>query len=218
MPGQEAEPPVGATTGELLGYWQERAERAEALGRVKPSMDRAASELLNRWNQYQAKPVVGRRTVLGVTAGSFDEVPTLEGLAQSLNFQTWTVGSSIVRTMSAGFRQCLYVSPGIASRVLYAGLVFDYTTIAASDTAYWKADLQVGSGGTWTTVATKTTQVNGALANGGITARVPWTFESANWSGSDLTPGQVLAINWSAVGGPPDLKFPMTVTFRAHEL
>jgi hypothetical protein len=147
------------------------------------------------------------------------QVPTLEGLSQSLNFQTWTVGAAIVRSMTAGFRQCLYISPGISSRVLYVGLVFDYTTIAVSDTSYWKADLQIGSGGTWTTITSKTTQNTGALANGGVTARVPWTFESANWTGSDMVPGQVLAINWSAVGSPADpLKFPMTVTIRTREL
>lgn len=146
------------------------------------------------------------------------QVPTLEGLSHSLNFQTWTIGGSIVRQMTTGFRQCLYAAPGISTRVLYVGMVFDYTTIATNDTSYWKAELQIGSGTSWTTVASKTTQNTGALANGGVTARVPWTFESANWSSSDMIPGQVLALNWSVTGTPDPLKFPVTLTLRVREL
>lgn len=145
------------------------------------------------------------------------QVPTLEGLTQSVAFQTWTVGSAIVRTMTSSFRQCLFIAP-VPCRVLSVAFAFEYFSIDASDTSYWQAGLEIGPSATWPDLALRTTQNTGPNANGPIAARTAWTFDAAAWQPSDLAAGQILACTWSPVGSPAALRFPMLATLRVCEL
>jgi hypothetical protein len=144
------------------------------------------------------------------------QVPTLEDLFFSVPIESWKGSDDKpICLIPWSFRATLLVAP-INVNVLSAALSFDYWTLPASSTTYWQAALEVGSGTSWTQVATKTTQPTDANANTGITARTPWTFDSATGpTPIAVQQGQLLAITWTPVGGPAALKLPMTVTIRA---
>jgi hypothetical protein len=144
------------------------------------------------------------------------QVPTLEDLFFPVSITSWKGSDDKpICLVPWSFRSTLLPAP-INVSVLSVALSFDYFMLGASDSVYWQAALEVGSGSSWTPVATRTTQSTGPNANGGITARTPWTFDSATGpTPIAVQQGQLLAITWTPVGGPAALKLPMTVTIRA---
>lgn len=143
-------------------------------------------------------------------------VPTLEELPYGAKTTCWKdANNNPICVVPWSYRDTLLVAP-INLSVLSVTLSFEYWTLPASDTSYWRADLQVGSGATWTTVATRSTQNTGSTANGGITARTPWTFDAAvsTTTPISLTMGQLLAIAWTPVGSPAAMLLPVTYTMR----
>lgn len=147
------------------------------------------------------------------------QVPSLEGLLFSMTIPAWEPLAGTPGSVEHyAYRTTLLIGV-VPLTILSVGLSFEAWTLAASSTAYWQADLQVGTGPAgWTTVATRTTQSTGANANGGVTARSPWTFDAATSSGPiSVAQGQLLAITWTPVGSPPDMDLPVTYTVRYAE-
>lgn len=143
-------------------------------------------------------------------------VPTLEELLLTVTFQCWVSESGGTPTMSraSGFRMCLLTAP-IPIKVLSVSVCWEYLNLPASDTSYWTGTLEIGTGPAgFPDVAQRSTRNTGATANGGVTARKPWTFDAAAWADSDMAAGEVLALNWSKTGGPANLSFPMIATVR----
>lgn len=143
------------------------------------------------------------------------QVPTLEEQVLCVPIQCWSSSNSTPTTSrTSGMRTSLMVAP-IPLKVLSVALAWEYWNIAASDTSYWQATLEIGDGPTgFPDVAVKTTQSTGANANGGVTARKAWTFDSAAWAPVDMNAGQLLAINWAPVGSPAAMSLPLVCTIR----
>jgi hypothetical protein len=144
-----------------------------------------------------------------------EQVPSLEELYAIASFPSWVTSGTPVASQSSGFRQTLFVPTGVPVRILGVALSFEYWNLAASDTNYWMATAEIGSGTNWPDHAVRTTQNTGGTANGGITARTPWTFDAAAWSPDPIVaPGQALAMLWTKFGSPAAFAFPVTYTIR----
>jgi len=144
-------------------------------------------------------------------------VPTSEQLLATATFPVW---SGAVASISSDNRITLMVAP-FPLRVLSVALSVEYGTVADSNTNYWTGTLESGTGPTgFPDIASKTTQSTGALAGGPINARVPWTWDSANWNAEAavLAKGQLLCVNWVETGTPPALRFPQVYTVRYSPL
>ncbi|GAA3228865.1 hypothetical protein [Actinocorallia longicatena] len=143
-----------------------------------------------------------------------EQIPTLEDLLFSVGIQTWDGGPSVAE----GTRFTLMAAP-FPLRVLSVAVSFEYFSLAASDTVYWKGVLEKGTGPEgFPDIAARTTRPTGADANGPITARVPWTWDAAAWSDADLAKGQLLTVNWTPVGRPAALRLPALYTVRYRPL
>jgi hypothetical protein len=141
-------------------------------------------------------------------------VPTLEEQIAIFSAQAWKSGSSLSLSMASSFRMCMLTAP-IPLRVLSVALSWEYWSLAASDTTYWTAAAQIGTGpGGFTTVAQRSTSNTGATANGPIVARQAWTLDGAAWTANSLAAGDQLALLWSLTGTPAALQFPLTATIR----
>lgn len=141
--------------------------------------------------------------------------PTLEELLFSDTIVSWN-GST---TITGSTRFTLLVAP-IPVRILSVAVSSEYQTLAASDTAYWTCALEHGTnaGGGFPDLAVRSTQSTGANANGGISSRVPWTFDAATWVGQDVAAGELLTVNWIPTGSVAALQFPQTYTVRYRPL
>lgn len=146
-----------------------------------------------------------------------ESVPTLEEQWFTTAVQAWVDGAGAL-TRSPGNHRCTIMVAPVACRILSVDLSFEYWTLAGSDANYWTGTVEKGSDGTFPDIVTKTTQLTGADANGGITARTAWSFDSGNWSNADLSKGQLLAINWAKTGTPAAFLYPMIATVRYRPL
>lgn len=145
-----------------------------------------------------------------------ESVPTLEDLLFSTTIPSW--GSTTPAcTLTASTRLTLMVAP-MPVRILSVALSPEYQTLAASDTAYWTAALERGSGGSFPDLAVRSTQATGPNAGGGLAQRAPWTFDAAAWAGADLAAGDLLTVNWYPTGGVAALQLPQTYTVRYRAL
>lgn len=142
--------------------------------------------------------------------------PTLEELIFSTVIPCWNNGADKIGSATA---MTLLVAP-IPLRVLSCALSFEYWSLAASDTRYWTAELNAGTGPLgFRSVATRSTRNTGATANGGVTARKAWTFDAAAWGPADLGAGELLRLTATPVGDPvTDWDLPMTATLRYRPL
>lgn len=136
--------------------------------------------------------------------------PTLEEQFFSTVIPCWNNGIDRLPEATA---MTLAVAPW-PMRILSVAISWEYWNLTASDTAYWKGELNRGTGpGGFTPFAAKTTQNTGGLAGGGIAARRAWTFDSANWgTAADLAAGDLLRITWTPYGGVAALDLPLTAT------
>ncbi|GAB3667044.1 hypothetical protein GCM10027589_32570 [Actinocorallia lasiicapitis] len=140
--------------------------------------------------------------------------PTLEELVFCVGIQSWVKGAEV----GEATRFTLMAAP-FPLRVLSVSVTFEYFSLAASETAYWSAVLEKGTGPKgFPDIAARTTRSKGADANGPITARVPWTWDAATAGDADLAAGELLAVNWTPVGSPPKLKLPALYTVRYRPL
>lgn len=146
------------------------------------------------------------------------QIPTLEDLLVSTTIPCWRASGNPATFISGSTALTLLVAP-IPLRVLSVALSFEYMNLAASDTNYWRAELNRGSGASFTVFATRSTQNTGANAGGGIAQRRAWTFDAAAWSPSDLNAGDLLRVTFTPVGNPAEpIGLPMTVTIRYRPL
>jgi len=145
-------------------------------------------------------------------------VPTLEDQILTSNVCCYSFGTPTNLITSSVW--ITLMSAPIPLRILSVDLSFEYWTIAASDTNYWETRLAVHSGTTFgTPFAIRSTQSTGANANGGITARTPWTFDATAWGVSDLAKGDGLAMNVVPAGTPASsFRLPMVATIRYRAL
>jgi hypothetical protein len=142
-------------------------------------------------------------------------VPTLEELNFSFTLPCWNGGVDRLSTANA---ITMYVAP-MPSRILSVALSWEYWNLPANETAYWKFELNKGTGPAgFATFATRTTQSTGANANGSIVARKAWTFDAAAWGNADLNTGDLLRLTVSPVGTVNDLDLPLTATVRYRAL
>jgi hypothetical protein len=140
--------------------------------------------------------------------------PTLEELLFSDTIVSWNGGT----TITGSTRFTLLVAP-IPLRILSVSISSEYQTLAASDVAYWTCALEHGTGPAgFPDLAVRSTQNTGANANGGITARLPWTFDAAAWLSTDVAAGELLTVNWYPTGSVAALQFPQTYTVRYRSL
>ena len=146
------------------------------------------------------------------------QVPTLEEQLFSTVIPCWNNGADKIEGPTA---VTLLVAP-IPLRVLSVAFSWEYWTLAASDTRFWRAELNKGTGpGGFTVFATRSTQITGAHAGGGVTARKAWTFDAAAWTpgGADLAAGELLRVTASPIGDPlSSWDLPMTATIRYRPL
>lgn len=142
--------------------------------------------------------------------------PTLEEQLFSMTIPCW--GSSTPASSITGSTRLTLMVVPIPLRILSVGISWDYLTIAPSDTVFWTCSLERGSGGLFPDLAVRSTQNTGANANGGISPRVPWTFDAAAWVNTDLAAGDLLTAIWDPTGSPAALKFPQTYTVRYRAL
>jgi hypothetical protein len=145
-----------------------------------------------------------------------DQVPTLEGLMTNTAIQSWNGYTDI----TTNTRYTL-MAPLIPVRILGVAVSFEYWTQAGSDTSFWTGAIEHGTNATgFPDMAVKTTQLTGALANGGITQRTPWTWDAESWTTTDVAAGELLTVNWYAAGAPAPsaLHFPALYTIRYREL
>lgn len=143
-------------------------------------------------------------------------VPTLEESLLSFVVDSWPLNGAPVQSLSVAYRTSLIVAP-INLSILSLAISWEYWSLAASDTAYWYGNLEVGTGPAgFTTVATRSSQNTGVNANGAITARSPWTFDAAVTTTTpvSVTKGQLLAISWFPSGTVAAMKLPVTYTIR----
>lgn len=145
--------------------------------------------------------------------------PTHEELLFTTPICCWTAGTTPARDITSAVWITLVTAP-IPMRILSVALSFEYWNLAASDTAYWKADLaQHTPAGAFNTFATRSTQNTGANANGPIVSRQAWTFDAAAWGTSDLAVGDSLTLRPTPVGSPvSDWRLPMVATVRYRPL
>lgn len=146
--------------------------------------------------------------------------PTIEELLVTTAVCCWTNSTQTpVRDIASAVWMTLLTAP-IPLRVLSVSLSFEYWALAASDTAYWQAELaRRDAAGTATVFATRTTQNTGANAGGPIVQRAAWTFDAAAWGTSDLAIGDALALRPTPVGGPAsNWRLPMLATIRYRPL
>lgn len=144
-----------------------------------------------------------------------EQVPSLEELQFSTVVPCWNNG---VDKFASATAMTLLVAP-IPLKVLSVALSFEYWSLAANDSAYWKMTLNKGSGTSFADVATRTTQNTGANANGPIVARKAWTFDAAAWGDAELAAGDLLRMTASPVGSPAaDFDLPYTATIRYRPL
>ena len=145
-----------------------------------------------------------------------EQVPSLEDLLFSAVVPCWNNGADKITAATA---MTLLVAP-IPVRILSVSLSFEYWSLAAWDVAYWKMELNHGDAiAGYTTFATRTTQITGANANGGIVARKAWTFDAAAWGSADLAAGELLRMTVTPVGSPAsDFDMPFTATVRYRPL
>lgn len=147
------------------------------------------------------------------------QTPTLEELLTSTTVSCWRAAGAPSTYITGVTALTLLVAP-IPLRILSVALSFEYMNLTAHDVNYWKADLNRGDGpGGFTTFATRSTQVTGANANGGIVQREAWTFDAAAWTSSDLSVGDLLRVTFTPFGNPAaDIGLPMTATIRYRPL
>jgi hypothetical protein len=151
-----------------------------------------------------------------------EQVPSLEELLFANTVCCWTNSSQTpIRDITGAVWMTLMFAP-IPVRILSVTLSWEYWNLAASDTAYWSADLAVrgpSTSGDYDVFATKTTQLTGATANGPVVARQAWSFDSANWTTADLQAGDALMLKPAPVGSPAsNWRLPMTATVRYRPL
>ena len=154
----------------------------------------------------------------GTVADLQASVPTLEEQLLVSNVCCYSFGAP-TNLITSGVWITLMTAP-IPLRILSVDLSFEYWTIAPSDTNYWETRLAIHSGTSFgTPFAIRSTQSTGANANGGITARTPWTFDAASWGTADLAKGDGLAMN-VVPGGTPVTSFrlPVVATIRYRAL
>lgn len=143
------------------------------------------------------------------------QTPSLEELLTSTLVPCW---NGPIDRLSTANAMTLLVAP-IPLRILSVAISWEYWNLAASDTAYWSANLNKGTGPTgFASIATRTTQNTGANANGPVVARKPWTFDAAAWGNADLAAGELLRVTFSPAGTVNDLDMPFTVTTRYRPL
>lgn len=146
------------------------------------------------------------------------QVPTLEDQLFSTTIPCWRASGVPTSKITSGTMVTLMVAP-IPLRILSVVFSFEYWNLTASDSNYWQARLARGSTTAFTTFATKTTQINGANANGGIVARKAWPMDSAAWGSADLAASDLLAFIATPFGDPAsDWDLPMTATIRYRPL
>lgn len=142
------------------------------------------------------------------------QVHTREEAVFQVSHTGWPVNGSIVQLLSTSFRFGMFVAP-FPCKILSLAMVFDYWTIAASDTNYWQISLEKSSDGTtFPDIVNKSTQNTGALAGGGITGRKSWSLDSGAWGDATLNTGDVLDVLWTPHGSPAALKLPVLYTGR----
>lgn len=138
------------------------------------------------------------------------EIPTLEEQMFSTCLATWN-GDQYV---NYDFIATLLIAP-IRMRLLSLAMAWDYYNLPVSDTNYWRLRARIGdNSGTYKYVAARSTQKTGAETNGGITARVAWTFDAAAWGNADMEPGDLLQLHCTQGGTPAQMRFPATITAR----
>jgi hypothetical protein len=139
-----------------------------------------------------------------------EAVPTFEEQIFSTCMATWN-GDALV---DYDHVITVMVAP-ISLRVLSVALVWDYFSITASDTNYWRARIRAGDATKpYKYIAARSTQKTGAETNGDIVARKAWTFDAAAWTDVDLVPGDLLQLHMTQGGVPAQLRYPMTATVR----
>ena len=141
--------------------------------------------------------------------------PVMEDLLFSTVIPSWNGNTDITTSQ----RMTLMIAP-IPVRVLSVALSWDYWSLPSSATDYWTAVLEKGTNPAgFPDIATRTTQNTGATANGPIVARVPWTFDAAEWNeDADMAAGELLTLLWSKTGVPAAMHLPMTATVRYRPL
>lgn len=146
------------------------------------------------------------------------QTPTLEELLFSTfipayNYQG-TLGPTVDGT-GAGVSFTALVAP-MALRILSLSLCWEYWSIAASDTDYWNVDLlhRHADGTANNVVATRTTQVTGAEANGGVVDRQAWTFSGVDTSTDLFDVDDLIAVTVRPTGTPADMTLGVTVSIR----
>jgi len=146
-----------------------------------------------------------------------ETTPTLEEQWFAIGVQGWVDSAGNITRSVGGHRTTIMVAP-VACRILSVVSSFEYFACPASDTDYWSIGLEKGSGTSFPNITTKSTQVTGANANGGIVGRTAWSFDSGNWGNADLAQGQLLALNFTRTGSAPNILYPATHTVRYRPL
>ena len=102
-----------------------------------------------------------------------ETTPTLEEQWFAIGVQGWVDSAGNITRSVGGHRTTIMVAP-VACRILSVVSSFEYFACPASDTDYWSIGLEKGSGTSFPNITTKSTQVTGANANGGIVGRTAW--------------------------------------------
>lgn len=141
--------------------------------------------------------------------------PTLEDLLFSMVVPCWNNAADKLTSANA---MTFLVAP-IKVRVLSIALSWEYWSLGASDTAYWTMTAKKGNNAAgWATLATRSTQNTGGVANGGIAARTAWTFDAAAMGDADLNVGDLLRVDFAPTGSVAALDLPFTATIRYRAL
>lgn len=152
-------------------------------------------------------------TIAADLATTKSQIPTLEELIFEASLARFNGADQITGSPAWSF----FYAP-IKCRVLSVACFWEYLTIGGSDTNYWRLTLQKGSDvAGWVDVAQRSTQNNGAIANGGINNREPWTFDSAAWSDATLQAGQAMRVAFSPIGNigtTNPITFPLLLSGR----
>lgn len=150
-------------------------------------------------------------------------VPTLEGQLTTIPVTCWESSGAAPSSLCHWAYRTPLLAADIPLSVLGLSAVFNAWSLAVSDTAYWRADLQVGTDAIgWTTVATRSTQATGAYANGAIASRQIWSLAAATGPLISVPLGQIFAITWTPTpentsGSPADMRLPVLYTLRYAE-
>jgi hypothetical protein len=144
--------------------------------------------------------------------------PTIEELIVTTPICCWTSGTTPARDITSAVWITLLTAP-IPLRILSVALSFEYWSLAASDTAYWQAELARHDASAFTVFAVRTSQITGPNANGPVTSRQPWTFDAAAWGSADLATGESLTLRPTPIGSPASSwRLPMLATIRYRPL